>query len=224
MKKQKGVILAGGTGSRLYPLTKTTNKSLLPIGAKPMINHCLDLFVSSGVTDILIITGPEHCGQIMNQLGSGSDINCSLTYKIQDKPNGIAAALKLAKDFVGCDKFTVILGDNIFSDHTEISKEIIDFNLSHDKFKLFTKKVKDPERFGVAVYKNGYVIDIVEKPTKAPSKNAIIGIYCYSPDVFNIIDNLSLSNRNEYEISDVNSTLVKNLILDRDKKDFYDYG
>ena len=206
----KGIILAGGTGSRLSPLTKVTNKCLLPVGNSPMIYRMIDLFVSSGISDIMLVTGPEHMGQVISLLGSGKEKNCSMTYKVQDTANGIAAALKLCKNFCNSDKFAVILGDNIFDDHVAISKSIKDFQKSADSYRLFAKSVPDPQRFGVPVYENEKIIDIVEKPKNPKSNKAIVGLYCYSPEAFDVIDTLEPSARGEYEISDVNSWFVKN--------------
>ena len=205
----KGIILAGGTGSRLYPLTKVTNKCLLPVGKSPMIFRMIDIFTSSNIEDIMIVTGPEHMGQVMSLLGSGAEYDCSLTYKVQDKANGIAAALNLCNNFAN-DKFAVILGDNIFSDHKELAEQISNFGSSEDDYLLFSKKVPDPHRFGVPVYLNGSVVDIVEKPKIPPSDKAIVGLYCYTPNIFSVIDGLSPSARGEYVISDVNAWLVKN--------------
>lgn len=206
----KGVILAGGTGSRLSPLTKVTNKCLLPVGQAPMVYRMVDLFVSSGIFDIMLVTGPEHMGQVISLLGSGGEKNCSMTYRVQDSANGIAAALKLCKDFCNDEKFAVILGDNIFSDHVAISKAIKDFQKCSDGYRLFAKEVPDPERFGVPVYENGKVIDIIEKPKDPKTNKAIVGLYCYSSEAFDVIDTLKPSARGEYEISDVNSWFVKN--------------
>lgn len=210
----RGIILAGGTGSRLYPLTKVTNKCLLPVGREPMIFRMIDLLKRSDITDIMIVTGLEHMGQVVSVLGSGSDLGCSITYRVQDVADGIAAALKLCRDFVRDDKFVVLLGDNIFSDHEQIKGFIKEFESSSGRYRLFGKKVKDPERFGVPVYKDGIVVDIVEKPKFPPTNIAIVGLYCYSPEVFQVIDSLKISGRGEYEISDVNSWLVKNSIGD----------
>lgn len=206
----KGVILAGGTGSRLYPLTKVTNKCLLPVGKSPMICRMIDIFTSSNIEDIMIVTGPEHMGQVISLLGSGAEYSCSLTYRVQDKANGIAAALKLCDNFVNKDKFSVILGDNIFSDHNEIVQQITRFESSKDDYLLFTKKVPDPHRFGVPVYSGDKIVDIVEKPKLPPTDKAIVGLYCYTSDIFPVIESLSPSSRGEYEISDVNSWLVRN--------------
>jgi len=209
----KGIILAGGVGTRLYPLTKITNKCLLPIADKPMICHILELMTLSGIDDIMMITGPDNAGRVMSLLGSGSEYSCSITYRIQDKADGIAAALKLCKGFVGDEKFAVFLGDNIFSDYSNIHTQIREFYSSKDEYRLFIKKVADPHRFGVAVFDdNGNVIDIIEKPKNIPppSDKAVVGLYCYTSEVFEIIDTLTPSERKEYEISDVNSWLVKN--------------
>jgi glucose-1-phosphate thymidylyltransferase len=207
----KGIILAGGTGSRLLPLTKVTNKSLLPVGNKPMVIHCLDLLVQSNIEDIMLVTGVEHMGQVISLLGSGSEFGCSLTYKVQDSANGIAAALGLCKTFVGNDKCCVVLGDNIFQDTKNISLAVRDFSKSNDDYLLFSKEVPDPQRFGVPVFdKNGKIIDVIEKPSQPPSEQAIVGLYCYSSEVFDTISTLKPSPRGEYEISDVNKFMVKN--------------
>lgn len=206
----RGIILAGGTGLRLQPLTSVTNKCLLPVGKKPLICHCIDILVESGIEDIMLITGPEHMGHVTSLLGSGINYDCQLTYRVQDKADGIAAALKLCKNFVANEKFVVLLGDNLFSDKNELTTEIKKFMKSSDDYKLFTKSVADPHRFGVALYNNGKIVDIVEKPKDPPSDQAIVGVYCYTHNVFDIIKDLKMSARGEYEITDVNSHLVKN--------------
>ena len=149
--------------------------------------------------------------QVISLLGSGSDLNCSMTYKVQDKANGIAAALKLCKNFCANEKFVVLLGDNIFSNHELISSEIKKFSNSKESYKLFAKQVPDPQRFGVPVYdSSGKIIDIVEKPKNPPCDKAIVGLYCYTPEAFEVINRLKPSARGEYEISDVSSWFVKN--------------
>ena len=206
----KGILLAGGTGSRLYPLTRIMNKSLLPLGRKTIIEHVLSTLTFAGINDLMIISGPNHFGQLAQVLGSGKNHNCQITYRVQDDANGIAAALALCEDFVGNEKFATILGDNIFEDPQQIGTQISKFQDSDDEFTLFAKSIEDPERFGVAVYdESGKIIDIVEKPQIAPSSDAITGLYLYSPFVFDVIRKLSISARGEYEISDVNSFLVK---------------
>ena len=207
----KGIILSGGIGSRLYPLTKATNKCLLPVGGVPMVYRMIDLFTSSGIDDIMLITGIDHAGQVISSLGSGADLNCSMTYRVQDKANGIAAALKLCKNFCANEKFVVLLGDNIFGDHELISNELRKFSTSKDSYKLFAKQVSDPQRFGVPVYDTlGKVIDIIEKPKHPPNDKAIVGLYCYTSEAFDVIEELKPSARGEYEISDVSSWFVKN--------------
>jgi len=207
----KGIILAGGVGSRLYPLTKATSKCLLPVGGVPMVYRMIDLFTASDINDIMLITGTEHAGQTISLLGSGAELNCSMTYRVQDKANGIASALKLCESFCANDKFVVVLGDNIFSSHDQIASELKDFKSSKDSFKLFAKKVPDPHRFGVPVYdEKGKVVDIVEKPKNPPCNKAIVGLYCYTSEAFDVIDTLKPSPRGEYEISDVSAWFVKN--------------
>ncbi len=207
----KGVILAGGTGSRLYPLTKVTNKALLPMGDVPIIVHILNVFLKAGITDVMLVTGTEHVGAIMTLLGSGSEYGCQLTYRVQDTANGIASALGLCEDFVGRDRFAVILGDNIFEDVDATASDIVSY--SRDKatdFGLFVKTVPDPQRFGVVKYGlDGQPEDILEKPLEPPSSDAVLGLYLYSSDVFQIIKRLKPSTRGEYEISEVNSSYVK---------------
>lgn len=214
----KGIILAGGTGSRLHPLTSVTNKHLLPVGKVPMILHPIKKFVDSNIKNIMIVTGTEHMGDMINLLGSGKKYNCHLTYRVQDQADGIAGALKLCKDFVGDDDVIVILGDNIFED--EIEKAIDKFknerNNNNSLCLLNLKSVPDPERYGVAEINNNRITNIVEKPTNPKSNYCVTGIYLYTPDVFEIISKLNLSNRGEYEITDVNMEYVKrnNCIFD----------
>jgi glucose-1-phosphate thymidylyltransferase len=207
----KGVLLAGGTGSRLMPLTNPTNKSLLPMGRQTIVEHVLDTLLSSGaIEDVMVISGPEHFGQLAQLLGSGDEHDCRLTYRVQDKANGIAAALGMCEDFVGHDKFVVILGDNIFEDNKAIASKIVEFEHSDDEYGLFVHEVPDPQRFGVVAYgPSGEILDIVEKPKDPPSRDAVLGLYMYTPAVFRVIRKLQPSARGEYEISDVNSFMVK---------------
>lgn len=203
----KGIILAGGTGSRLHPLTKVTNKHLLPVGRKPMIFHPILKLIEAGIKDILIVTGVEHMGDIVTLLGSGKDFGCRFTYKVQDEAGGIAQALGLAEGFCGDDLLCVILGDNIFQD------SLVDFA---DNFisqgegaKVLVRKVHDPERFGVVEIENNKVISIEEKPKKPKSNLAITGIYFYDKNVFKIVKTLKPSKRGELEISDVNNAYLR---------------
>lgn len=195
----KGVILAGGFGSRLLPLTKVTNKHLLPIYNRPMIFYPIDTLRQAGIEDILIISGTEHCGHFLQLLGDGSDFGANFSYRIQAKPGGIAHALKLAKDFVESD-FAVILGDNIFEDHFR-------FSAPHGA-KVFLKEVNNPNRFGVALIEDSKIVHIEEKPKIPSSKLAVTGLYLYDQSVFDIIDELKPSSRGELEITDVNNRYI----------------
>lgn len=193
------------------PLTKATNKSLLPMGRQTIVEHVLSTLLSSGIIeDVMVVSGPEHFGALAQLLGSGKDYDCRLTYRVQDKANGIAAALGMCEDFVGHAKFAVILGDNIFEDPNSVGVAINEFAQSDDEYGLFVKEVPDPERFGVVAYGHeGEVVDIVEKPKNPPSSDAVLGLYLYTPTVFRVIRKLHPSARGEYEISDVNSFMVK---------------
>lgn len=203
----KGVILAGGTGSRLNPITKVTNKHLLPVNDKPMIFYPLNCLISAGIRKIMIVTGNESAGDFMKLLGSGKDYGIDLTYKVQDGALGIANALALAEDFVGKDRFVVILGDNIFSD--DITGEIHAFKNGSEEARIFLKEVNDAERFGVAELQGNRIIAIEEKPKKPKSNLAVTGIYMYSPSAFDVIRSLKPSARGEYEITDVNNEYIK---------------
>lgn len=199
----KGVILAGGTGSRLLPLTKVTNKHLLPVGRKPMIFYPIEKLTAAGIEEILIVTGTEHMGAVVQLLGSGKDYDCRFTYKVQDEAGGIAQALGLAKNFVGADRLCVILGDNVFED--DISAAVHRFAAAPTGHAhVFLKAVPDPRRFGVAEVKDGGIVGIEEKPAQPKSDLAVTGIYMYGPEVFEIIATLKPSGRGELEISDVN--------------------
>ncbi|MEK3825523.1 sugar phosphate nucleotidyltransferase [Paenibacillus sp. FSL K6-1558] len=204
----KGIILAGGTGSRLYPLTKVTNKHLLPVGKYPMIFHSVHKLKKSGIKDILIVTGKDHMGDVVNLLGSGSDMGVTFTYKVQDEAGGIAQALNLAKHFVGNDQMTVILGDNVFSD--DISPYVENFRLQGTGAKILIQEVSDPQRFGVPEIEGKRIVSIEEKPQKPKSNYAVTGIYMFDSKVFQIIDTLKPSARGELEITDVNNAYIQN--------------
>lgn len=211
-KKLKGVILAGGTGSRLYPLTKVTNKHLLPVYDKPMIYYPLQTLIKLGCKDIMIVSGREHCGDILNLLGSGRDFNVRLSYEIQDEAGGIAHALALTERFVGASNVAVCLGDNIFDDELT-SSDLSDFDGGS---RIFLKEVHDPERFGVAEIRTGdrcSVVSIEEKPSKPKSNFCVTGLYVYDNKVFNYIKNLTPSDRGELEITDVNNFYVKDRLM-----------
>lgn len=203
----KGVILAGGTGSRLFPLTKVTNKHLLPVGHKPMIFHPIEKLIEVGVTEILIVTGPEHMGSVVSLLGSGKDFGCEFTYKVQDRAGGIAEALGLAQVFCGQDKMIVILGDNIFQD------SLVPFVMAFEKqslgARLILKEVPDPERYGVPIMQGDKILKIEEKPSKPQSSYAITGIYMYDAQVFDFIAQCNPSKRGELEITDVNNFYIE---------------
>ena len=204
----KGIILAGGAGRRLYPLTRVTNKHLLPVGRVPMIIHPIRRLVESGIKNIMIITGIEHMGDMINLLGSGSEYGCEFTYRVQDSCSGVAGALSLCRNFVGDDGCVVHLGDNIFEN--PVAKYIQDFQTSEKGCMVLFKKVEDPRRFGVPTFIEGEIIEIEEKPENPKSNYANVGLYMYDSKVFDVIDSLSPSNRGEYEITDVNNSYILN--------------
>jgi len=205
----KGVILAGGTGSRLYPLTKVTNKHLLPVYDKPMIFYPIQTLINAGIKEILIVSGRGHAGHFLELLGSGSDFGVRFTYEIQEEAGGIAQALSLAESFADEDDIAVILGDNIFQD--DIEKDVSNFK---EGAKIFLKEVPDAHRFGVAELKGDKVIGIQEKPREPKSNFAVTGLYVYSNNVFEVVKNLKPSARGELEITDVNNYYVNNRIME----------
>nr|WP_154984679.1 sugar phosphate nucleotidyltransferase [Paenibacillus xylanexedens] len=207
----KGIILAGGTGSRLYPLTKVTNKHLLPVGKYPMIFHSVYKLKQAEIKDILIVTGKDHMGDVVNLLGSGKDMGVAFTYKVQDEAGGIAQALDLAEDFVGEDKMVVILGDNVFVD--DISSYVSNFKKQKNGAKIIIQETPDPERFGVPELQDGKIISIEEKPEFPKSNYAVTGIYMYDHEVFQIIKKLKPSKRGELEITDVNNAYIERKAL-----------
>jgi glucose-1-phosphate thymidylyltransferase len=200
----KGIILAGGTGSRLYPLTKVTNKHLLPVYDKPMIYYPLHTLISAGITEIMIVSGRGHAGHFLELLGSGMEFGVSLTYEIQEKAGGIAEALGLAASWADEDNVAVILGDNIFQD--DVRSEVSSFE---EGAEIFLKEVPDARRFGVAELKGDRVISIEEKPEHPKSSYAVTGLYLYDPTVFSAIKNLKPSGRGELEITDVNNAYLR---------------
>lgn len=202
----KGIILAGGTGSRLYPLTKITNKHLLPVGQHPMIFHPVAKLKEAGITEILVVTGKEHMGDVVNLLGSGIDYGLEFTFKVQDQAGGIAQALGLARQFVGRDSCTVILGDNIFADSIKPFGE--NFKTQGQGAKILLQEVPDPQRYGVAEVQDGKITGIEEKPANPKSNYCVTGIYFYDSNVFNYIQELKPSGRGELEITDVNNAYI----------------
>ena len=198
----KGIILAGGHGSRLYPLTSTTNKTLLPVYDKQMIYYPIETLRSLGCKEVMIVSGREHSGQIIDLLGSGECLDMAFTYRVQEHAGGIAHALKICKAFAGLDDIAVCLGDNIFQD----TFEDIEFKGGAH---IFIKEVSDPERFGVAEVNFNEVISIEEKPKNPKSNYCVTGLYLYDYAVWDIIDKLKPSKRGELEITDVNNAYLK---------------
>ncbi len=199
----RGVILAGGTGSRLRPLTLTTNKHLLPVYNKPMIYYSIEMLKSAGVKDILVITGTYHAGAIFSHLGSGKDFGVRFTYRVQDEAGGIPSAISLAEDFVGDDKFISINGDNIVFESLKPFAEAFEKSDAEMQILMYKGAKEEAQKSGVAVCKGNKVTDVVEKPKEPPSNNIIVGIYFLSPSCFDVIKKLKPSGRGETEITDV---------------------
>lgn len=204
----RGIILAGGTGSRLFPLTKVTNKHLLPVGQKPMIYYPLEVLLEAGIQEIAIVTGTDHMGDVVNLLGSGREFGARFTYKVQDEAGGIAQALALLEDFSHHEPIAVILGDNIFEDR--FGKTIRAFAERKQGAHLFLKEVPDPQRFGVAQVDSNRITAIFEKPKSPPSNLAVTGLYLYDGQIFDIVRDLKPSARGEYEITDANNVYIQN--------------
>lgn len=206
MNHVKGVILAGGTASRLMPLTKVTNKHLLPVGRKPMIYYPIERLRGAGVEEILIVTGTSHMGEVVNLLGSGRDFSCRFTYKVQDQAGGIAQALGLAENFAGDSPIAVILGDNIFED--SLAPYLEKYMGQGCGAHILLKPVHDPHRFGVAEVSGDKVLSIEEKPKSPKSDLAVTGVYFYDSEVYSLIRTLKPSARGELEITDVNNHYI----------------
>lgn len=203
----RGIILAGGTGSRLYPLTRVTNKHLLPIYDKPMIYYPLQTLVDAGIQDILIVTGGSNAGDFLRLLRNGKDFGLKqINFAYQEGEGGIADALRLAEHFVRSEKVCVILGDNIIEGSIKKAKE--KFESQEQGGMILLKEVQDPERFGVPVFDDGKILRIEEKPKHPASPYAVIGIYFYDWTVFDRIRAIRPSNRSEYEITDVNNSYL----------------
>ena len=202
----KGIILAGGKGTRLRPLTKVTCKQLLPVYDKPMIYYPINTLISSGIKDILIIIAPEYSGHFLNLLGSGKDFGAHFSYAIQEEPKGLADAFIVGEDFIDKDNVTMILGDNIFD--RDFSSEIRSFEKGA---MVFAKKVSDPTRFGVIEFdENMKALKISEKPDKPKSDFAVVGLYTYDSRVVSYAKALNPSKRGEIEITDLNNIYLKN--------------
>ena len=202
----KGVILAGGMGTRLHPLTKATNKHLLPVGREPMIFHLIRQMRLAGIEDILVVTSTDHMGDVVRCLGSGEEFGCALSYKVQEKAGGIAHALALAENFAGGSPICVILGDNIFE--YSIAPYVEGFRKQQTGARVLLKQVGDPERYGVAALDEHQVIEIEEKPAEPKSSLAVVGLYLYDDQVFDIIRGIEPSARGEYEITSVNNAYI----------------
>lgn len=204
----RGIILAGGKGTRLLPATRVMNKHLIPVGTTPMVELPLRLLKKIGVTDILLVAGGEHIGGFAEYLGDGSAFGVSLTYRVQSEAGGIAQALALAEDFAKGERVAVILGDNIF-DESDFSPA--DFSAAPNAAQIFLKEVADPKRFGVVAFDaQGKPTRIVEKPENPPSSFAVTGLYCFPADVFEVVKGLKPSARGELEITDANSWYLAN--------------
>jgi glucose-1-phosphate thymidylyltransferase len=204
----KGVILAGGLGTRLSPLTKITNKHLLPIYDKPMIFYPIETLINAGITDIMIVTGGSYAGDFLRLMGNGKEFGLRhINYTYQEGEGGIAAALSLAEYFADGEPICVVLGDNIIE--RNIVKAVKDFEKQERGAKILVKEVPDPERFGVAEIQDGRLTGVVEKPKQPKSNLAVIGIYMYDGRVFDIVKTLRPSDRGELEITDVNNAYIR---------------
>lgn len=203
----KGIILAGGKGTRLHPLTRATNKHLLPVGGEPMIYHPLRQLVGADCREILVVTSTEHMGDVVRCLGSGKEFGCELTYRVQEEAGGIAHALALGEGFARGDQTCVLLGDNIFE--YSIRPYVTAFETQQHGARVLLKEVGDPERYGVAALDEKHVIEIEEKPSKPKSRFAVVGLYLYDAEVFDIIRTLKPSKRGELEITAVNNAYIE---------------
>lgn len=211
----KGVILAGGTGTRLYPLTKLINKHLLPVGKVPMIFHAIEKMRQAEVRDIVIVTGKQSAGLFADYLGSGQEWGLNLALRIQEKAGGIAEALLLAEPFIDSgEKLIVLLGDNLFEDSLVPFAE--KFKQQKSGAKVLLKRVKDPRHYGVPVLESERIVRIEEKPEKPASSYCVTGIYMYAADVFEVIRKIRPSARGEMEITDVNNVYAANGALTHD--------
>lgn len=204
----KGIILAGGSGTRLYPITRGISKQIMPVYDKPMIYYPLSVLMLAGIKEILIITTPEDASQFKRLLGDGTDLGCSFSYAVQEKPNGLAQAFVIGEKFIGNDKVSLILGDNIFYG-SGFSKLVQSFN-NIDGAAIFAYEVSDPERYGVVEFDENFkALSIEEKPSAPKSNYAVPGLYFYDNDVINIAKNIQPSARGEYEITDVNRVYLQ---------------
>ena len=222
----KGVILAGGTGSRLLPLTRTTNKHLLPIYDKPMIFYPIELLKGAGITDIMVITGTHHAGAIFSLLGSGHEFGIEFTYRVQDIAGGLPHAIALAEDFVGNDKFISVNGDNVLSEGIRSYKEEFEKGKEEARILLYETTPEEARKAGVAVLEGEKVVKLIEKPQNPPTNWISIGVYFFTPHVFSIIKNLKPSARGELEITDIHNHYIQRstLTANKIKGDWLDAG
>jgi glucose-1-phosphate thymidylyltransferase len=210
----KGIILAGGRGTRLHPLTRATNKHLLPVGREPMLYHPIRQLVSAAITDILVVTSTAHMGDVVNCLGSGADFGCSLTYRVQETARGIAHALALGEGFAQGERTCVLLGDNVFE--RSIAPYVHAFAQQERGARVLLKHVGDPERFGAAALDERQIVEIEEKPKQPKSPYAVVGFYLYDAQVFDIIRMIAPSGRGELEITSVNNVYIERKQLEYD--------
>jgi glucose-1-phosphate thymidylyltransferase len=203
----KGIILAGGKGTRLYPLTKVTNKHLLPVGREPMIFNPVKQLISADIKDILVVTSTEHMGDVVNLLGSGEAFGVDFTYKVQEEAGGIAHALRLAENFSSGERIIVILGDNIAT--KSIWRYVNNFRKQKKGARVLLKEVSEPTRYGIAALDEEKIVEVEEKPGHPKTNFAVIGYYMYDEKVFDIIRKQRPSERGELEITDVNNEYIR---------------
>ena len=222
----KGVILAGGFGTRLRPLTLTVNKHLLPIYNKPMIYYPIETLKRAGIKDILVITGTEHAGGVFSLLGSGKQFGANFTFRVQDEAGGLPQAIGLAEDFVGNDKFVSINGDNILFDDIKPFVQAFESGNEKSRVLIYETTKEEASKAGVAVLDGEKVTKVVEKPKEPPTNWVVIGVYMYTQDVFKVIKGLKPSARGELEISDLHNHYIKqgSLAASRLEKEWLDAG